>query len=76
MAQLTIYIDEDSIKRIETAAARENSSVSGWVKKRLLQSLEDTWPKEFLAVLGALSESDLQRPVEPETASDAPREPL
>jgi hypothetical protein len=76
MAQLTIYIDDDSIKRIEEAAAREKSSVSGWVKKRLVQSLEDQWPAEYLKLLGTLADGDLQRPSEPEPAADAPRESL
>ncbi len=76
MAQLTIYIDDDSIKRIEEAAAREKSSVSGWVKKRLVQSLEDQWPAEYLKLLGALADSDLQRPPEPEPSADTPRESL
>lgn len=50
--------------------------MSGWVKKRLMQSLEDQWPAGYLKLLGALAEDDLQRPPEPKADSDAPRETL
>jgi hypothetical protein len=76
MAQLTIYMDDESIRRIEDAAVRENSSVSGWVKKRLLQSLEDHWPSGYFELLGTLGQEDLQRPPQPDFSLDAPRESL
>jgi hypothetical protein len=76
MAQLTIYLDDTSIKMIEDAAAREKSSVSGWVKKRLLHSLDDQWPAGYFDVFGSLGESDLKRPPQPDFSADAPRESL
>ncbi len=76
MAQLTIYLDETSIKMIEDAAAREKSSVSGWVKKRLVQSLEDQWPSGYFNLLGSLGKNDLIVPPAPEFSQDAPRESL
>ncbi len=76
MAQLTIYLDDSSIKMIEDAAAREKSSVSGWVKKRLVQSLEDQWPPGYFNLFGSLGENDLIVPPAPEFSQDAPRESL
>lgn len=76
MAQLTIYLDDESIRRIEGAAAREQSSVSGWVKKRLIQSLEEQWPADYFELFGALGEDDLHRPSETGFPVDARRESL
>jgi hypothetical protein len=76
MAQLTIYLDDDSLRRIENAAEREKSSVSRWVKQRLLQSLEDQWPPRYFDLFGALGPGDLERPPQPDPALDAPRESL
>lgn len=76
MAQLTIYLDDESIRRIEGAAARENSSVSGWVKRRLIQSLDDQWPQGYFDLFGSLSSTDLEEPSELNPADDVPREAL
>lgn len=76
MAQLTIYLDDESIKRIERAASREQSSVSGWVKRRLIQSLDDQWPEGYFDLFGSLEEGDLVKPPDLDPADDAPRESL
>lgn len=73
MAQLTIYLDDESLKRIEDAATKAKSSVSGWVKARLVQSLEDQWPADYFRMLGTLGD-DFQRPAEIGFPGDAPRE--
>jgi hypothetical protein len=76
MAQLTIYLDDESLHRIESAAGRENSSVSKWVKNRLIRSLEDQWPADYYQLLGSLADSDLERPSDPAPSADSPRESL
>ena len=76
MAQLTIYLDDESIHKISEAAARENSSVSRWVKSRLLTALETQWPSGYFDVFGSLLDADLERPNQPDTNRDAHRESL
>ena len=76
MAQLTIYLDDDTIKRIENAAGHEHSSISKWVKNRLLESLEKQWPSDFFSLQGSLSEGDLMEPPELDFSQDTPREKL
>ena len=75
MAQLTVYIDEQTRKKIEIAAKNANASVSQWVKARLTEALEHTWPEKYFDLFGALGDSDLQRPAELRPEDDAPREP-
>lgn len=76
MAQLTLYLDEDTRRRVEEAAAREKVSVSRWVKDRLRRALEGGWPSGYFELLGCLSGSDLERPGEITLADDSSRETL
>ncbi len=76
MSQLTIYLDDESIKKIENAAALERSSVSKWVKKRLIQSLENQWPTNYFSLFGSLAENDLQPISKLDFSHDAARESL
>ena len=76
MAQLTVYIDDETRKKIEVAAARAKTSVSAWVKQRLSRALETDWPEGYFEVLGCLKDVSLERPPEPSTEADSTREPL
>jgi hypothetical protein len=76
MAQLTIYLDDESIKKIETAAALEKSSVSKWVKTRLMHSLENKWPANYFGLFGSLADNELPAASQLDFAQDAPRESL
>lgn len=76
MPQLTVYIDEQTLKRIESAARVEDSSISKWVKRRLEQSLNHDWPVGYSALFGSLGEADLQRPAQPDPKRDAKRDKL
>lgn len=76
MAQLTIYLDEQSIQRIEEAASAEHLSVSRWVKARLIRSLDGEWPAGYFSLEGSLEEEDLRMVAEPDPAYDSPRESL
>lgn len=76
MSQLTIYLDDDSLRKIEKAAALEKSSVSKWVKKRLVQSLESQWPANYFSLFGSLAENDLPAVSKLDFSQDAARESL
>ena len=76
MSQLTIYLDDESIRKIESAAALEKSSVSKWVKNRLVQSLENQWPANYFGLFGSLAENDLQAASKLDFSQDAIRESL
>lgn len=76
MAQLTLYLDDDTRKRVEVAASREQVSVSRWVKDRLQRALDGEWPPGYFKLLGSLSKSDLERPLELSQADDLCRESL
>jgi hypothetical protein len=76
MSQVTIYLDEETVRRVERAAKSAKSSVSAWIKARLTEVLDDAWPPTFLETLGSLGGSDLERPAQPESTADVAREPV
>jgi len=40
MAQLTIYLDEETQRKVEDAARRESISLSRWAREHLLKAAE------------------------------------
>jgi len=76
MSQMTIYLDEASVRAIKRSAKREHVSVSNWARRRLCEAARDTWPSDFFHTFGALRDSDLERPPQPSLASDAERQEL
>jgi hypothetical protein len=74
MAQLTVYLDEKTRRRIERAAREGDVSVSQWVKGKLTEALERDWPAGYFDLFGSLKGSDLARPAQPPLSSDTRRE--
>lgn len=76
MAQLTVYIDDETRLRIEVAARRADVSVSQWVKQRLTSALQTEWPTGYFEMFGTLPDGELERPPQGRFADEASREPL
>lgn len=79
MAHVNIYLDDELLEKVRRAANIENSSLSGFVRERLRESLQETndWPEGYFDnVIGSLSDSDLERPEQPDFESDSRREAL
>src|SRR5688500_3903646 len=64
MAQLTLYVDDETRRKIESAAKEARLSVSAWVTHTLRATLEHSWPENYFQLLGSLADSDLERPRE------------
>ncbi len=76
MAQVSLYLDEHTLRRIETAARREHESLSTWVKKHLVTVLQTRWPERYFELFGALARESFTRPAQPSFARDARRQRL
>ena len=74
MPQLSLYIDENTLRRIETAAKTEKLSLSKYVSMKLRKSLADEWPEHYDELFGAIDDDSFG--VEIQTAADVQREPL
>ena len=76
MPQISLYFDETLARAIGDGASKNNISVSKYVSTILYQHINDEWPEGYFEVLGSLAESTLRRPMQPNTALNAPREQL
>ncbi len=73
MSQLTIYLDEASMKEVKKSAKREKISVSLWARRRLSEAIRHTWPRDYFELFGALRDSDLTRPPQGDLSANTPR---
>jgi hypothetical protein len=76
MAQLTIYLDSETLRKIENAAAERGVSISKWVREKIEIALRDEWPQSFFELFGAIGETDLEKPKKLNFATDVPRTKL
>jgi len=76
MAQLTVYIDDETLAKVERSARMANISISRWVREKLSEIVATEWPDGFFDLFGSLSEGDLDRPAQPAANTDLPRESL
>ena len=74
MPQLSLYIDKDTLNKIEKAAKNEKKSISKWVCNRLRQSLINTWPDDFFQLFGSIKDDSFKRPEQLSYNNDLPRE--
>lgn len=76
MPQVSLYIDKDTLKKIELAAKKENVSISHWVRDRIETSLSTDWPKDFFDLWGSIPDPSFRIPKKVGFKSDASREKL
>jgi hypothetical protein len=76
MPQVTIYLDEDTQKRVKKAARAEGVSLSKWIAASLREKTESTWPKAFLDLAGAFPDFPTLEELRREGRGDARRESL
>jgi len=56
MPQLSLYIDNITLKKIELAAKIEKTSISKLVVKKLNESFHDKWPENFDKLFGSVTD--------------------
>jgi hypothetical protein len=63
MPQLSLYIDETTLHKIESAAKMEHKSLSKYVVGKLNESMNKDWPSEFHTLYGIIEDDtfDLDR---------------
>lgn len=74
MPQVSLYIDERTLKRIEVAAETEKLSLSKYVSTKLRKTLDDEWPEHYDELFGAAQDATFV--IDRTTVPDAERESL
>jgi len=76
MPQISLYIDESTLRKVEDAAARQRVSISKWVAEQIRARLEPVYPADFADLFGAVTDSNFKRPAQPQFNRDSRREEL
>lgn len=76
MAQLTLYIDDETAVRMRTAANAAGVSISRWVADLVRQRTQTNWPAEVVALAGAWSDDDAIVAPRDGQPADVPRQEL
>jgi predicted HicB family RNase H-like nuclease len=56
MPQISLYIDEPTLKKVENAALRQHISISKWVAEQIRSRVEPIYPKDFEKLFGSISD--------------------
>jgi len=76
MPQLSLYLDEDTLKKIETGAKINKTSVSKFVSVALKEYFSGNYPECFQNLFGSVSDDSFAAPNPLDTALDSKRESL
>ena len=76
MPQLSLYIDKDTLKKLETAAKLERLSISKYVVQKLNESLNKAWPKNYRNLFGSIKDESFNVQRQNDFSKDLPRESL
>lgn len=76
MPQLSLYLDEKTLKMVQQAAKLSRISVSKWVANQLKAQLCSEWPQEYFKLFGSVTDPSFKAPKAMTTADDIPRETL
>jgi len=76
MPQLSLYIDEETLHKLETAAGLENVSISKYVVRKLSETLNASWPSNFDKLFGSITDGTFRVDPVPDFSGDTPRESL
>ncbi len=59
MPQISLYIDEETLKKIEKAAKIEHLSISKWVGNNIKRSFEGVYPKNYFDLYGSVKDETM-----------------
>jgi PHD/YefM family antitoxin component YafN of YafNO toxin-antitoxin module len=59
MPQISLYIDEETLKKIEKAAKREHLSISKWVGNNIRRSFKSEYPENYFDLYGSVKDETM-----------------
>ena len=76
MPQISLYIDEVTLKKVESAAMRQHISISKWVAEQIKKKVEPIYPLGFEDLFGSIDDPTFKKPDMLDFSGDAPREKI
>ena len=62
MPQVSLYIDKETLGKIEQLAQKSHTSISKWVGNNLKRLIKDDYPDDFFGLFGAIQDTSFNRP--------------
>ncbi|HOJ27556.1 MAG TPA: toxin-antitoxin system, antitoxin component [Spirochaetota bacterium] len=56
MPQISLYIDKETLEKIEKAAAKERISISKWVGKNIKKVIQEEYPEGYFDLFGSITD--------------------
>lgn len=76
MAQVTIYLDDETDKKLTAAARAKKVSKSKWIAMIIREKTENEWPSEFVQLAGAWNDFPSLEEIRAGMGEDSPREAI
>ena len=76
MPQISLYIDEPTLKKVETAATRQHMSISRWVADQIRAKVAPTYPVGYEKLFGSITDESFVEPLETSLSADTQREEM
>lgn len=76
MPQISLYIDKETLSKIQKAAEKEHISISKWVGKNIKKVIKDDYPIGYFELFGSISDDTFQAPSKNSFNDDFKREQL
>jgi len=76
MGKITIYLDEETEKKLQTAIKKTKHSKSRWIRDLLREKTAATWPESIVKLSGTWHDMPTAEAIRKEMGVDAEREPI
>ena len=60
MPQISLYIDKDTLAKIEKAAAKEHISISKWVGNKIKKVINEDYPKGYFDLFSSITDKSFE----------------
>ena len=65
MPQLSLYVTEEPLQKIEREAHADKMSLSKWVVSQIMNRIEPRYPDGWADLFGSVSDDSFSRPEQP-----------
>lgn len=76
MPQISLYIDEPTLRKVEYAAKAQKVSISKWVADQIRSRVDAVYPAGFEQLFGSIDDDTFVEPPDISASADSHRELL
>jgi hypothetical protein len=76
MGQVTIYLDNETEKKLNLAVKKAGISKSKWIAEKIQEKISTTWPESIREIAGAWDDLPTAEEIRADMAKDNEREPI